>query len=163
MKRYKEGTTRRDFITSLSMMLGGGVCTSCKNSPKSQDVPDNFPLAHISKLEKGLNFFSSLRVSLFVDHISNQISIRALRMVCTHQECAIRPPGIDPQMGLSRELIMTCPCHGAQFDYRGEVLRGPATKPLEWLKISASDEDMILLHPKEKVGYDWSLIVPEAS
>jgi len=163
MKRCKEGTTRRDFLTSLSMILGGAVCASCDDSPKSQEVPDSFPLAHISKLEKGVNFFSALRVSLFMDHVSNEISIRALRMVCTHQECAIRPPGIDPKMSLSRELVLTCPCHGAQFDYRGEVLRGPATRPLEWLKISVSDEGMILLHPQVKVGYDWNLKVPQAS
>lgn len=45
----------------------------------------------------------------------------ALSMQCTHQGCTIGAPSGG---------IMTCPCHGAQFDLQGAVVRGPAAFPL---------------------------------
>jgi 3-phenylpropionate/trans-cinnamate dioxygenase ferredoxin component len=42
---------------------------------------------------------------------------------CTHFHCPIA-------QGVLRDNIVTCPCHGSQFDIRtGEVKRGPATMP----------------------------------
>jgi thiosulfate dehydrogenase (quinone) large subunit len=45
----------------------------------------------------------------------------ALSMQCTHEGCPINPPVHG---------IMTCPCHGSQFDLAGHVQRGPAQFPL---------------------------------
>lgn len=45
----------------------------------------------------------------------------ALSMQCTHEGCPVNPP--------VRGLI-TCPCHGSQFDLQGQVRRGPARLPL---------------------------------
>ncbi|MEW6334235.1 MAG: Rieske (2Fe-2S) protein [Thermodesulfobacteriota bacterium] len=46
--------------------------------------------------------------------------IYALGLVCTHLGCTV---GVTPQ-----ELI--CPCHGSVFDRRGNVVKGPADRPL---------------------------------
>jgi Rieske Fe-S protein len=45
----------------------------------------------------------------------------ALSMQCTHMGCPIDPPV---------QGIMTCPCHGSQFDLAGQVRHGPAQYPL---------------------------------
>lgn len=45
----------------------------------------------------------------------------ALSMQCTHMGCPINPPV---------QGVMTCPCHGSQFDLAGHVRRGPAQFPL---------------------------------
>lgn len=45
----------------------------------------------------------------------------AISMSCTHQGCTIDAPSSG---------TMTCPCHGAQFDMTGAVLRGPARRAL---------------------------------
>jgi thiosulfate dehydrogenase (quinone) large subunit len=45
----------------------------------------------------------------------------ALSMQCTHEGCPINPPV---------EGVMTCPCHGSQFDLAGQVHHGPAQYPL---------------------------------
>ena len=42
--------------------------------------------------------------------------------VCTHEGC---PLGWNAQQHLIR-----CPCHGSAFDARGQVVEGPAQKPL---------------------------------
>jgi cytochrome b6-f complex iron-sulfur subunit len=41
--------------------------------------------------------------------------------VCTHGACDVEYAGGDR---------VECPCHGSQFSLDGEVLRGPATRPL---------------------------------
>jgi Rieske Fe-S protein len=41
----------------------------------------------------------------------------ALSMQCTHEGCPVRPPV---------EGVITCPCHGSQYDLEGRVRRGPA-------------------------------------
>jgi Rieske Fe-S protein len=45
----------------------------------------------------------------------------ALSMQCTHMGCPVDPPV---------HAVMTCPCHGSQFDLTGQVRHGPAQYPL---------------------------------
>jgi cytochrome b6-f complex iron-sulfur subunit len=40
----------------------------------------------------------------------------ALFMQCTHQGCELNP----------HERMIVCPCHGAEFNTKGEVTQGPA-------------------------------------
>lgn len=44
----------------------------------------------------------------------------AYSMVCTHQGCLTE---------LTSNMFF-CPCHGSEFDSSGQVLRGPASRPL---------------------------------
>lgn len=52
----------------------------------------------------------------------------AISTVCTHLGCIVKasPAGFD------------CPCHGSGFTKDGTVRKGPAPKPLPWLKVSLS-------------------------
>ena len=45
----------------------------------------------------------------------------ALSLLCTHMGCPVNMPVRG---------ILTCPCHGSQFDLEGKVLHGPAVYPL---------------------------------
>ncbi len=46
----------------------------------------------------------------------------AFSAICTHQGCVVDPP--------AKNGSTFCPCHGSRFDGNGNVLVGPATKPL---------------------------------
>jgi glycine/D-amino acid oxidase-like deaminating enzyme/nitrite reductase/ring-hydroxylating ferredoxin subunit len=59
------------------------------------------------------------RVAAYRDD-SGQVTL--LSPVCTHMACTVR---WNPA-----EKSWDCPCHGARFGPRGEVLNGPAIKPL---------------------------------
>jgi Rieske Fe-S protein len=54
-------------------------------------------------------------------------SLRALSAVCTHKGCQVAWNQV--------ERSWDCPCHGSRFDTQGQVLDGPATKPLEPRKL----------------------------
>ncbi|MCI0451409.1 MAG: Rieske (2Fe-2S) protein [Candidatus Latescibacteria bacterium] len=56
-------------------------------------------------------------------------SYRALSAVCTHQGCEVRPGSNG----------LRCPCHGSAYSLDGNVVRGPATKPLVVYPVRVAD------------------------
>lgn len=54
--------------------------------------------------------------------------VYAVSTICTHLGCVVKanPEGFE------------CPCHGSRFATNGEVTKGPAPRPLSWLKVSLS-------------------------
>ena len=60
-----------------------------------------------------------LRVALYRDP---QGELLALSSVCTHQGCDV---GWN-----DHEKVWDCPCHGSRFAPAGDVIRGPALRPL---------------------------------
>jgi len=72
---------------------------------------------------------------------------RALSSVCTHLGCITR---YQPE----RNMI-ACPCHGSQFTTAGEVVAGPAPRPLRWLQMSLSQKGELIV--------DTAVDVPEGT
>jgi len=62
---------------------------------------------------------------------------RALSAVCTHLGCITR---FQPDRN-----IIACPCHGSQFTLAGDVVAGPAPRPLRWLQISLSEKGELIV------------------
>lgn len=60
-----------------------------------------------------------LRVALYRDAAGE---LHALSSVCTHMACDV---GWN-----DREKVWDCPCHGSRFSPAGDVIRGPAARPL---------------------------------
>jgi 3-phenylpropionate/trans-cinnamate dioxygenase ferredoxin component len=51
--------------------------------------------------------------------------LHAFDDICMHMACSLAEGDLE-------ETTVICPCHGSGFDVRnGEVLRGPARKPVE--------------------------------
>jgi cytochrome b6-f complex iron-sulfur subunit len=70
---------------------------------------------------------------VFIERVAG--GYRALSSVCTHLGCITRyVPG---------ENVIACPCHGSRFGLDGEVLEGPAPRPLRCLQMSLSDRGEI--------------------
>jgi cytochrome b6-f complex iron-sulfur subunit len=61
--------------------------------------------------------------------------------VCTHLGCNVKRggPGFE------------CPCHGSQFDENGQVVRGPAPKPLAWYALSLTPRDQLVVDLDQSV------------
>ncbi len=70
--------------------------------------------------------------------VRTQKGIYALFGKCTHLGCT---PG-----WFEAEKRFKCPCHGSNFDMNGEVISGPAPKPLYRAAISLSDDGQIVIN-----------------
>lgn len=68
----------------------------------------------------------------------------ALSAICSHLGCIAnwRP----------EEGIITCPCHGSKFARTGEVLTGPAPRPLQRLLMELSEGGELVVDKGTAVG-----------
>lgn len=59
----------------------------------------------------------------------------AISSICTHLGCNVKRggPGFE------------CPCHGSQFDENGQVVHGPAPKPLPWFALTLSPHAQLVV------------------
>lgn len=55
---------------------------------------------------------------------------KALYLQCTHQGCELS----------AHDAIVVCPCHGAEFNIKGEVTNGPAETNLKTFETSTDDD-----------------------
>jgi len=67
----------------------------------------------------------------------------ALSSVCTHLGCITR---FQPDEG-----IFACPCHGSRFALDGEVLHGPAPRPLHELQMDLSQQGDLVVDKSVEV------------
>jgi len=61
----------------------------------------------------------------------------ALSMKCTHKGCTVRVPKDNAEK-------LVCPCHGSEFSTEGNVLRGPAAKPLQSFPVTTENKNVIV-------------------
>jgi Rieske Fe-S protein len=134
MKNKK--VTRREFIvtagkTALAVAVAAPVigfnasAGDKKNQPAQQAItldltkPENAALAAVGGALKIPNPLGKGK-PIIVSRIS-EAEVAAFSSKCTHMGCEVP----IPEKGL-----ITCPCHGAQFDASGKVKKGPALKDL---------------------------------
>ncbi|MHB8875374.1 MAG: QcrA and Rieske domain-containing protein [Myxococcaceae bacterium] len=74
----------------------------------------------------------------------------AISTVCTHLGCTVNPT----------ETGFDCPCHGSSYDERGEVIGGPAPKPLAWYRVSVAPSGELMVDKHDPVEADTYQEVP---
>lgn len=127
--RDKGGVSRRDFlglaafgaaIVGLIGALAGSLRLVKANvySEESKKFKigkiENFPVGTTRKIDEKNVFIFSDEDGLF-----------AISAVCTHLGCIVYPV----------EFGFQCPCHGSKYNPDGNVIGGPAPRPLEWYEI----------------------------
>jgi cytochrome b6-f complex iron-sulfur subunit len=61
--------------------------------------------------------------------------IYALNLTCTHLGCMVN--------ATSKGFV--CPCHGSMFTTCGDVVKGPADRPLKRLAVEEQDNDVLIM------------------
>jgi len=148
MTQAPDEPSRRDFFSRLGVAAcavaaaGSGVVTLDYLNPKVVfEPPTRFSAGIPADYGDGTVRFNKERKA-YVVGVSG--GIYALSAVCTHLGCITR--------FLSEERCIACPCHGSRFGLEGNLLSGPAPRPLPWLEVQAD--------PSGNVIVDTSVIVP---
>ncbi len=98
------------------------IQASPKNNVITLTIDSSSPLSAVGSA--ALIQFSS--GNLLIDR-SNQNTFNALSAICTHQGCLINYYD-------SGNKQFVCPCHGSKFSLNGQVVQGPASRPLSQYK-----------------------------
>ncbi len=141
-RRILGGISRRDFMGHLVLgSLAGAGWTGCAGTPRYRGVIEGGMLA-IDRVEIDLLLAEHPAILITAPGwnealiLSHQVSgeYLALSSLCTHLGCQVRP---------GRHFI-SCPCHGSTFDMTGQVVRGPAPKPLPRFRVTVSDKTLTI-------------------
>jgi len=114
--------SRRTFLTTLTLLLASGGLLVRYLTPRKADKRRVIVSAAAADVPPGgALLFRNERVALLRD----DKGVYALSLICTHLGCTVTVT----------EDAMACPCHGSRFDRQGRVLKGPADRSLERLKV----------------------------
>ncbi len=138
-KRPDREITRRRFCqatgaSACALAAGGtGILSIDFLRPRVLfEPPTGFSLGPPEAVDAGA-VIAEERHRVFVIRLKD--GFRALSSVCTHLGCITR---YHPD-----ENLIACPCHGSRFSLDGEVLSGPAPRPLHWLQMGVSEKGVI--------------------
>jgi Rieske Fe-S protein len=130
---------RRAFVKKISLCcagvsIGAGL-TSCSSLPQVAGTYSEEGV-HVQKspeLQLPAVVNNNQRGPFLLVNQNNQL--KAYRMICTHKECTLNTAG----------PILVCPCHGSEFSFRGEVLKGPANKNLSVFPVKETSTNYTIL------------------
>ncbi len=125
----RQATTRRDFLARAGCTVAGVCALSAVAGGVQVAVPAfeagpprRFPLGRLSDFK--MNTLTRLQDrDLFV--MRNRDGMGAFSSRCTHLGCMVRRTADG----------FVCPCHGAEYGPLGEVISGPARRPLPWYRV----------------------------
>jgi cytochrome b6-f complex iron-sulfur subunit len=127
----KAPRSRRKFIKTLILAVVSLPVLGKYLMPR---IKRKKPLLRVPKKDipgNGALIFTEKKISL----IKEGRDILALGLTCTHLGCTVNatPRGF------------VCPCHGSAFSTRGEVLHGPADRPLKKFAVKEQGNDVLIL------------------
>ena len=134
-----EAVPRRDFL-GLAAKLSAAVASlfallGILRLPKAAVLPSPSKKFRVTLPESLIPGDPYLTPGRSVAVFRDGEGVYAISTVCTHLGCIVKPvpTGFD------------CPCHGSRFAADGDVTRGPAPKPLNWLAVKKTDENTYII------------------
>jgi cytochrome b6-f complex iron-sulfur subunit len=136
-----EKPDRRDFLTRIGVgacaaaAVGSAVVTLDFLKPKVLfEPPTTFDAGSPADYTEGTIRFNKEKKAYVIGGLRG---VYALSAVCTHLGCITRY--------LSDLNIIACPCHGSRFDLEGNVIAGPAPRPLPWLQVAENSAGLLIV------------------
>ena len=107
------------------------------------EPPSRFPVGRPDAFPPGTaTFLPNERLFVF----NSDAGFYAISSICTHLGCNVNHVPGDG---------FACPCHGSLFDANGQVVRGPAPKPLAWFGLSLSPRGELIVDERRPVEPDY--------
>ena len=152
----KKTFSRRYFLELIGSgslvitAIGGGILSVEYLSPNVLHEPpmkfrvgtiSDFPVDSITPITDEKVYIARAKEGYFY----------AMSAVCTHLGCIT---GWNADEG-----VIACPCHGSRYDTEGNVIGGPAPRPLPRYQLSLQDQDRLVVDKGTIVGEDSVLKV----
>ncbi len=144
-----ESSERRDFLTRIGVgacaaaALGSGLVTLDFLKPKVLfEPPTMFRAGNPADYPEGTVRFNREQRTYVIGATDG---VYALSAVCTHLGCITRY--------LSDENVIACPCHGSRFDLEGNVVHGPAPRPLQWLEVKTDNSGQLVVDTATRIAH----------
>ena len=131
MERY----TRRSFIKFVGAAAGVATLMPLR-SVFAQSDENWVSVGSVEDFEVGKPVLVKKGIPKPVIIYRQEDSISAISPKCTHRGCTV---------AVKKKNTYTCPCHGAQYDYTGAVMKGPATRDLDMYKVEVSDSGDVMV------------------
>lgn len=125
-------TTRRSALRALLAVL----VTACDTTIARLRGWKLVPVVRADQVPEGSAYRTTVGDRPLIV-VNARGTIRTFLAECTHEGC---PLGWNPQQHLIR-----CPCHGSAFDTRGQVVNGPAKRPLTELETMVERGEIVLV------------------
>ena len=93
------------------------------------EPPTRFKLKRPEEYPPGFTFDPTHR--LFV--VREKDDFHVISAICTHLGCTVQLSGEE----------FDCPCHGSRFTAAGQVIGGPAPRPLRWFNVEVSPDGFL--------------------
>ena len=142
MKKMKDASSisRHDFLKlsirflcGLGGFLGLGGLLRFLSYPFDPGTPSEFDLGEAVSFPIGS---STIRADIPAVIYNRRGEILAYSLICTHLGCTV---------GESDDGF-TCLCHGSSYNKAGEVVKGPAQKPLRRLRVEELEDHTLRLY-----------------
>lgn len=139
MDKRMQGFSRRDLLKMATdgLLIGAGLLGLGGllrfMSHETDAVPTEYDLGPATGYPN-----ESRTVLLYIPAIliHSGGEFAAYSLVCTHLGCTVEPDGQG----------FTCPCHGSRMDGHGGVLKGPADRPLQQLRVARLQDGTLRLY-----------------
>jgi Rieske Fe-S protein len=133
---------RRQFLTTAAGASAGLVVIACGDGEVS-GVPAQIITPPSGPVTLKVGDHPELATAGVIKRVFGSIGVKrtgtttfdALSLVCTHEGC-----GVD----ITTSTQLDCPCHLSRFDGNGNVVRGPADRPLPRYNTSYNSSTDIL-------------------
>lgn len=149
-----DGISRRDFLriglfgTSILFLgqIAGGFLTyfwprkaGAFGGKVDLGHHSNYPRGTVTKVEAA---------RLYVVH--HRDGMMALSYTCTHLGCTV-PWNPNSHQHLDPPGCFCCPCHGSEFTFFGEVVGGPAPRPLDMYPLEIDANGHVIVDTGNKI------------
>jgi Rieske Fe-S protein len=144
--------TRRRFVLTSGAAMAAAATGACGggggvSGPSPEDVPPNpsstnfvrAPLPAVGQTVPATGSIIGLTVSMAVTRVAEDTVVAVSRR-CTHEGCTVNLP---PAPGRS----LDCPCHGSRFTATGQVVNGPANRPLTTFPTRIDGNEVVITLP----------------
>jgi len=133
---------RREFVASTGALLIAPLLAGCASLVTRSVAPIDgklhLALAHFPELSQPGGVLrvrpvgGTEPVYVLVDEARRHI---ALSPICTHLGCTVE---VEPAR-------IVCPCHGSTYDRQGNVLQGPAQRPLARYAVETTADGVLVI------------------